>query len=286
MKLDIIDTHQHLWDLKRFGYSWCAGIPVLNRSFLPSDYATATAALPADVNIVQSVHLEADVDEPDMAGETEWILSLAETPGSRLTGVVGCCRPERAGFAAWIERFAGRKPFKGLRRVLHTQPDDLPRLPLFVENLRLLPRYNLTFDLCVQQTQLPLAAELARRCPDTQFVLDHCGNPDVKAGTLDPWRNHIRELAKLPNIAACKISGIVANADPASWTPDTLRPYIDHCLSSFGPDRVMFGSDWPVCTLAATFAQWVEAALALTSSLSPAERNKLLNANARRVYRL
>ncbi|MCX5662940.1 MAG: amidohydrolase [Planctomycetota bacterium] len=283
--MDIIDTHQHLWDPAKLSYSWCAGIPVLNRAFLPDDYQAAVSDLPDGVRIVQSVHVEADVDEPFMADETRWILSVAEDPKRLTKAVVAPCRPELDNFDAYLDAIAHPR-LKGVRRVLHTMPDDHSRGELFVRNVGSLHRRGLTFDLCVKATQLPAAIDLVRRCPDTRFILDHCGVPDVKAKALDPWRDRIREIAKLPNVVACKISGLVAYADPQHWTANDLRPFIDHAIASFGYDRVMFGSDWPVCTLSAPLRGWLAALLDLTASASPDERDRLFRRNAIKVYRL
>jgi predicted TIM-barrel fold metal-dependent hydrolase len=285
-RLEIIDTHQHLWDLDRFRYSWCASIPKLNHSFLMSDYVAAAAKLPRHVRISKTIHVEADVDDEFHRDETRWILSLADAPDNPLSGVVASCRPEREDFRDRLEPFIGQPKLKGLRRVLHTQPDDLSTSDLFSKNLQSLPALGLSFDLCILPRQLPNAINLVGRCPETSFILDHCAVPDVKNQSLDPWRERIRQLSRLPNLAACKISGLVAYADPSSWTPKDLRPFIDHAIECFGWDRVIFGSDWPVCTLSATLAQWVDAAIELTGSATNEQRDKLFRRNAERVYRL
>jgi predicted TIM-barrel fold metal-dependent hydrolase len=288
----IIDTHQHLWDLDLFSYAWLAGAeppagsvaagrPVLNRSFRMSDYLAATASL----GVEKSVHLEADVDEPFMIAETRHILALADQPDNPLDGVVACGRPEHADFRKYLEQIVGDPKLKGVRRILHTQPDALGQNLTFKDHVRSLADYGLSFDICVLARQLPIAISLVKYCPDVTFILDHCGVPQVKEKVLDPWRAHIREIAALPNVY-CKVSGIVAYADPENWTAEDLRPYVEHVIECFGWDRVMFGSDWPVCTLSATYRQWVEALLSLTASASPAERIKLFYDNARRVYRL
>jgi len=278
--MKIIDTHQHLWDLDLFSYSWCQGIPALNRSFRMPDYLAATRGVDLD----KSVHLEADVDGPDMLREMRQILSLAEQDNP-LAGVVACGRPESADFKSYLDQIAGHPKLKGVRRVLHTQPDDLSRSPLFIENVRSLEEYGLSFDICVLARQLPAAINLVRQCPGVSFVLDHCGNPRVKEKLFEPWRAQIKELAGLPN-TVCKISGIVTNADPENWTPEDLRPYVDHVIEGFGWDRVIFGSDWPVCTLAASFQQWVDALRLLTEDAGEENQRKLFRENAERVYRL
>ncbi len=277
----IVDTHLHLWDLSRFRYSWCAGIPSLNRSHLMSDYLEAGAGK----GIVQSIYVDADVDEPDMKGEVQWLLEQARDPRNPLSGLVIKALPERDDFQKTLDRYGGEPLVKGVRRVLHTQPDDLSRAEVFRNNIRSLAKRGLTFDLCVRGDQLPVGIELVAACPEVSFVLDHCGVPDIKAKSLDPWRTHIRELSDLPNVAACKVSGIVAYAAP-NWNTNDLKPYVDHVAECFGHDRLVFGSDWPVCTLGASLGRWIDTAHELTAGWAEADRTKLFSTNARRVYRL
>ena len=279
--MKIIDTHQHLWDPKRFTYGWLQPLPTLNRPFRMSDYLAATRGL----EIEKSVHVEADVDEPLMLEETRHILALADRSDNPLEGVVACARPENPSFRAYIAQIAGHPKLKGIRRILHTQPDELAQGRLFIENVHSLADEGLSFDICVLARQLPIAISLVRQCPGVNFILDHCGVPQVKEKALDPWRQHIREISQFPNVT-CKVSGLVAYADPERWTPGDLRPFIDHVLENFGWDRVMFGSDWPVCTLASTYARWVETLAALTGGAGEANQKKLFHDNAVRVYRL
>ena len=279
--MQIVDTHQHLWDTYLFRYSWLASVPSLNRSFRMPDYLAATRGL----NVAKSVHLEADVDEPYMLDETRHILALADRPDNPLEGVVACGRLESEDFRAYLDKIAGHPKLKGIRRVLHTQADDIGQRPTFIRNVAALSVYKLSFDICVQARQLPVAIQLVSKCPDVVFILDHCGVPQVKERNLDPWRAHISEIAKFPNVS-CKISGIVAYADPATWTKQDLRPFADHVIASFGWDRVLFGSDWPVCTLSASYQQWVEALQAITQGAGEANQRKLFYDNAIRVYRL
>jgi predicted TIM-barrel fold metal-dependent hydrolase len=174
---------------------------------------------------------------------------------------------------------------KGIRRILHTGPDEVGRGKVFIENVARLEEYGLSFDICVLARQLPVAINLASKCPDVAFILDHCGVPDVKGQAQLPWREHLQELSKFPNVA-CKVSGLVAYADPANWKAEDLRPFVDHVIESFGWDRVMFGSDWPVCNLTASYTKWFETLLALTDSAGEANQRKLFRENAIRIYRL
>ncbi len=279
--MQIVDTHQHLWDLDLFRYSWLSNLPQLNRSFRMADYLVATSGL----NVVKSVHLEADVDEPYMLDETRHLLALADQPDNPLEGIVACGRPENKDFRSYLDKIAGHPKLKGIRRVLHTQPDEIGQEPAFVENVAALSTYGLSFDICVLARQLPIAISLVSKCPNVAFILDHCGVPQVKEKSLDPWRAHIAEIAKFPNVS-CKISGLVAYADSKTWTAEALRPYVEHVIASFGWDRVVFGSDWPVCTLSASFRQWVEALQAITHAAGETNQRKLFRDNALQLYRL
>jgi predicted TIM-barrel fold metal-dependent hydrolase len=279
--MKIVDTHQHLWDLDLFHYTWLQQLSVLNHSFRMNDYREATSGLA----IEKTVHLEADVDEPFMLAETEHLLRIADQPDNPLEGVVACARPESKEFKTYLEKILGHPKLKGIRRVLHTQPDDLSQSELFIEHVHGLASHGLSFDICVLDRQLPLAIRLVSRCPDVTFILDHCGVPHVKEKILDPWRSNIREIAKFPNVF-CKISGLVAYADPHNWTAEDLHPYVEHTIECFGWDGVMFGSDWPVCTLSASYRQWVDVLLSLTCGAGESNQRKLFHDNAIRVYRL
>src|SRR6202011_4313671 len=183
--MQIVDTHQHLWDLDLFRYSWIDSLPQLNRSFRMTDYLAATRGL----NVVKSVHLEADVDERDMLGEPRPLLALADLPDNPLEGIVACGRPESVDFKSYLDKIAGHPKLKGIRRVLHTQPDEVGQGGTFVKNVSALSDYGLSFDICVLARQLPIAIELVSQCPKVVFILDHCGVPQVKEQNLDPWRS-------------------------------------------------------------------------------------------------
>ena len=279
--MQIVDTHQHLWDLGLFRYSWLDSLPELNRSFRMPDYLVAARGL----KVVKSVHLEADVDELYMLDETRYLLALADQSDNPLEGIVACGRPESADFKSYLDKIAGHRRLKGIRRVLHTQPDETGQGVTFINNVAALSSYGLSFDICVLARQLPIAIKLISKCPDVVFVLDHCGVPQVKEKNLDPWRAHITEIARFPNVS-CKISGLVAYADPKQWTNEDLRPFVDHVIASFGWDRVLFGSDWPVCTLSASYQQWVKSLQGITQGAGKVNQRKLFHDNAIRVYRL
>lgn len=279
--MQIVDTHQHLWDLDQLPYSWTVNQPKLSRSFRMSDYLEATAG----IEIVKSVHVEADVDEAFIPDETRYILKLSERDDNPLSGVVAAARPEYDNFREYIQTFAKHPTLKGIRRLLQSVPDELSTTTTFSENIRSLEEFGLSFDICIRDHQLPLAIRLVKECPNVSFILDHCGNPDIKNRNYDLWRERILELADLPNVVS-KVSGIIVNTDLENWSVEDLRPAVEHIIVSFGWDRVMFGSDWPVCTLAASYRQWFDALNFLVKDASEEHRRKLFKENAERVYRL
>ena len=196
--MQIVDTHQHLWDLDLFRYAWLDSLPQLNRSFRMADYLVAAKGL----NVAKSVHLEADVDEPYMLDETRHLLALSDQPDNPLEGVVACGRPEKEDFISYLDKIAGHAKLKGIRRVLHTQPDDVGQGATFIKNVGALSSYGLSFDICVLARQLPIAIKLVSKCPDVVFILDHCGVPQVKEKNVDPWRSYITEIAGFPTYLA------------------------------------------------------------------------------------
>jgi predicted TIM-barrel fold metal-dependent hydrolase len=272
----IVDTHLHLVYKDRFSYPWLAGAEALNRQWTAEAYFAEAGAL----GIETALHMEVDVAEADMEAETRFMVGVHP----RIGGAIAAARPESIDFPAFLERVLAIDGVKGVRRILHTSPDELSSSDTFADNLRRLGAAGLPFDLCVLARQLPVGKALAARCPDTQFVLDHCGVPDVAGQALDPWRADIKALAELPNVSA-KISGIVAYAKP-DWAVEDLRPFVEHVIESFGWDRVVWGSDHPVCTLTADLSRWVAATREIISGASTDEQANLLHRNAERIYHL
>ncbi len=278
--MKIVDTHQHLWDLDKFTYSWIKGNATLNRSFRLTDYQAATKGL----DIHKTVFLECDVDEQFQADEAKYLCSLADQKDSKLAGVVASARPEKPGFEAYLDKIAHPK-LKGIRRLLQVVPDDMIDKPGFIDNVNTLAKYHLSFDICVHARQLPIAIRLIKECPGVQFILDHCGNPRIAEKEFSPWQDRIAEVASYPNVVG-KISGIINKATRQKWTPAELKPYVDHMLKSFGWERVMFGSDWPVCLLNGTYKKWADALRVITKEYGAEKQRKLFQENAERVYRL
>jgi predicted TIM-barrel fold metal-dependent hydrolase len=282
--LNIVDSHLHVWDISRFRYPLCDSNPRLNRTFGCDDYRAAAAELPADVKIEAAVLVEATVDSPAMRRQTQWSLAQAADPDCMIAAVVAACALEQTDFPAWLEEFGGQPHLCGVRRALHNQNDELSRSPTFVRNMRSLASTRLTFDLCITQRQIPIAAELVGRCPDVPFVLDHCASPEIDGHSLRPWRDQLKDLAAFANVVGCKLSGLMTCAIRDGWTYDDLRPVVEHVLECFGAERVMFGSDWPVCTQVGSLRAWVKTVRELTCGLSELQRAQLFRDNAIRIY--
>lgn len=271
----ILDTHLHLIYPDRFSYPWLVNATSINKPWTAADYFAEALAL----GIESAIHMEVDVSGADQTAESEFVLTLP-----RIAGAIAGCRPEHMNFVDKIEQLSEHAHIKGVRRILHEAPDDLSQSDLFVENIRHLPDYDLSFDLCVRADQLPIAQMLAERAPDVTFILDHCGNPDIKGQGLDPWRSAIAEIARVPNVTG-KISGLVNHCNPG-WTADTLRPYVEHMIECFGWDRLVWGSDHPVATTTGgTLSDWVAATRTIIQSASADEQAKLLHRNAERIYK-
>lgn len=277
--MHIIDTHQHLIDPVISRYSWAEGLPPLaGRSFTYEDYLREIEG----TGITGTVFMETAPD--DWMLEHARASDLASRPGSLIRGIVAGARPEEEGFDRWIDTIKGGK-LSGIRRICHVEPDDFSSRPVFVENVRKLGPLGLTFDLCFQARQLPHALALVRACPEVQFILDHCGVPDIQGEGLDPWRARIRELAAEPNVV-CKISGVVAYCAPGTDLAATVRPYVLHAIETFGWDRVVWGGDWPVCILGSSLSEWVAISRDLVADCTPDQQARLFHANAERIYKL
>lgn len=225
----LIDTHLHLIDKNALSYPWLESAPALNRDFLFDSYRLQAER----AGIGGALHIEVDVAPHAMQAETDHIRQIARRSGGFIKGAIASCRPEEPGFAAYLERQLSDPFVKGLRRVLHVVPDEVSEGALFRENIKRLEGTGLTFDLCVQPHQIGKAIALADLAPDLCFIVDHCGAPDIKAGALDGWREGMAEISRRPNVIA-KISGLVVYCDAESWTVETLRPYAEQVIQSFG----------------------------------------------------
>lgn len=274
-----VDAHHHLWDLTVRDQDWIdpVSMSVIRRNFGETDLATAAADMDRTV-LVQTV---------TVAEETPEFLAIAEQSSliGAVTGWVDLTRPT-ADALAKLAAGVGGKWLRGIRHQVQGEPDprwlcrdDVRR------GLREVFDAGLLYELLVRPHQLPAAVETVAAFPDGQFVLDHCAKPPIASGDLEPWASDIRALAAFENVT-CKLSGLVTEADWAKWTVQDLRPYVDVVLEAFGPARLMFGSDWPVCLLAGEYQDVLTAAEELTASLSVAEQARIFGDTAAEVYRL
>lgn len=277
----LFDTHLHLIYKDRLSYPWLNDFSALDRDNSFQDYALAAARL----GIEGCFHMEVDVAEHLIEEEIRVISGAPTEESSLLQGIIASCRPEYSDFPDFLARCGENPNIRGFRRVLHVVPDNVSASTVFRDNVRRLSGTGLTFDLCVLPRQLHLARDLVDHCPGVSFVLGHCGVPDIAKGALEPWRSDIRALAQRPNVHA-KISGIIAYGDPHAWTLADLRPFVDEVVDAFGPDRLLWGSDSPVCNLGGGLAQWVAATHALTADWSAEDRADLYRENAFRLWSL
>jgi L-fuconolactonase len=278
----IVDAHVHLYDPSWLRYSWLQRVPKINRRYDLSDFDRCRGP----VQVERIVFAEVWVDQGLHLAEAAWVQELADQD-PRLAGIIAHAPLEKgAAVEADLERLAGCRNLRGIRRLMEIETDQSFCLePAFLEGLRLLPKLGLTFDLCVKHWGLVFAIELARRCPDVQFVLDHIGKPAIRHGMVEPWKSQIRELARLPNVV-CKLSGVITEADHQHWTRDQIRPYLDHVLECFGFQRVMYGSDWTVSELTHPYPEWVAFLDEVTAGSSEAELRAVYRDTATRIYRL
>jgi L-fuconolactonase len=283
----IVDTHQHLWDLRRLTLPWhdVEDVPTLRRTFLMEDYLRAVEGL----NVVKTVYMEVDVAPEQRAAEADYVLDLCTRPDNPMCGAVISARPGTSEFEPYIRRYAANSFVKGVRQVLHvpSTPPGFCLNPAFVDSIRLLGHLGLSFDLCMRPGELHDAVRLVDGCPETRFIVDHCGNMSVTCGDADlraRWQSGLQELAARPNVV-CKISGIVVTAR-LDWTPADLAPNMNFTIDAFGEDRILFAGDWPVCTLRTTLARWISALNAITADRSITFRRKLFHDNAVKFYKL
>jgi L-fuconolactonase len=254
----------------------------LNRDWTADDLASYAKPY----QIEGFVFVEADVDMPHHIAEAEWVDSAAVHDNRIMASVV--CVPLEKGrsIEPEIARISSLQSVRGVRRLVQNLPHpSIATQPDFLDALNLLPRYGLSFDVCVGQDHLPVAIEMMQRSPRVAFVLDHIGMPDIKSNRFAPWQAQIREIARFENVV-CKLSGVLTQADHATWTYDQVRPYIELAIESFGTDRVLFGGDWPVLELAASYREWVDTVDKVTEGLGQADRRKIFRENAIRTYRL
>jgi predicted TIM-barrel fold metal-dependent hydrolase len=277
----LVDTHQHLIYPDRQRYAWTRRASALaGRAFSLDDYRGLTAG----AGIGGSIFME--VDAEDWRSEARMVAELARAPGSRILGLIAGCRPEEEeGFEAWLDEGPGLGVV-GYRRILHETTDEVSRSETFRANLRRIGARGLPFDMCFLARQLGVALELARACPDTALVLDHCGVPDIAGGAFAAWHEGVTALAAMPNVVA-KLSGVFAYCAPGTASLATVRPWVEAVIAAFGPGRCLWGSDWPVVNVrGGDLPSWIEAFRAILAGYSEDEQAAMAHGTAERVYRV
>lgn len=264
-----IDAHRHFWLYRPQEYGWIdETMRVLRRDFMPTDMR--------DDRQVIAVQARQDLRENAL------LLSLAEMD-SRLVGVVGWVDLQAKDVSEQLAKFSS---LCGIRHILQSeQRDDFMLRPAFQRGLRAVTKADMAYDLLIHPRHLPIACQLVAAHPNQRFILDHLAKPFIASGDIEPWRTDLTALSRFPNVW-CKLSGLVTEADWKTWTPADLKPYLDAALEAFGPHRLMFGSDWPVCLVAATYERVVETIETWASPLSASERDMIFGGSARAAYAL
>jgi len=274
----IIDSHHHYWQYNPVEYNWIDdSMKVIRSDFLPEKLGKTIRE--AGIDGVISVHARQSVQE------TDWLLDLAYE-NLFIKGVVGWLPLSQDDIEVFLIKYSGEKLLKGVRHVVQGEPD--PEFLLrsdFNRGISLLKKYSLVYDILVVERQLPSTIRFVDLHPDQPFVLDHIAKPLIRSNELSPWKQNIRELAQRENVS-CKLSGMVTEADFNHWTPAQLLPYFDVIVEAFGPDRLMFGSDWPVCLVGTSYKGWADLVRQNISSFSLSEQANIMGGNAVRIYNL
>jgi L-fuconolactonase len=274
----IVDSHQHFWQGGRFDYPWMSPeLGKLYRDFLPSQLEPILQ----QCGVAKTVLVQAS----NSLAETHWLLSLADSYPF-IAGVVGWVDLTDAGIERELEVLTANPKFKGVRHLVESEPaEDWLVQPSVLRGLRALASYGVSYDLLVHTRHLKHARTIAESCPELHLVIDHIAKPPIKSGEIKEWEQEIKAVAVYTNVY-CKLSGLVTEANLTAWRPEDLRPFVERALEYFSPSRMMFGSDWPVCLLAASYDQVLDSFHLLLAGLSKTERNAVFGENATEFYRL
>ena len=297
--IKIIDTHQHIWDLERLNLPWLNNVPALKKGYLLADYLKASEG----TGIKHTIYMEVDTHVDQKQKEIQDMTILCKSEEQIMQGMIISGNPGDSRFSDFLEINSDNRYIKGVRQVLHTpqQPKQYCLTSDFMQGIRELGKRRLIFDICIRPSEIQDAVELCSKNQGTIFILDHCGNADPyivngqRIGntshmnstffhTSEYWLEGIQQLGRLENVY-CKISGIISRAEKG-WNAETLSPTLNACLDAFGEDRVVFGSDWPVCTLGASLSEWVAALRQIVNNRTEIQQKKLFHTNAERLYNL
>ena len=277
--IKLLDTHQHLVYRDVANYSWAKDIPPLaTDNFTVENYLKLTEGL----GIGGTLFMETGVDDPDYQNEAKYVQKLSDNPNNGIKGLIVSIRPEDDSFDAWFNETL-QMNVSGYRRILHVMPDETSQTQTFRDNVKKIGKAGKPFDICYLPTQLSIAYDFAKDCQEVNLVLNHCGVPSIAAGDIDQWGKDIKKLAELPNVY-CKLSGLMAYCAPGTSSQETIQPYVDHVLETFGPNRMVWGSDWPVVNLGKGIQEWISVTRNILSKLSDSEAEAIANANAQKIY--
>jgi len=274
----MIDSHHHFWHYDPVEYNWITDdMAAIRRDFVPETLKETLAG--TGVEGVVSIHARQSLEE------TGWLMELA-SENEFIKGIVGWLHLTSENISDLLDQYASNQWLKGVRHVVQGEPD--PEFILgkaFNHGVSLLKSHNLVYDILIFDHQLPNAIRFVDLHPDQSFVIDHIAKPKIKINEISDWRKNIKEIARRPNVF-CKISGMVTEADFRLWTPAQLQPYIDGVLEAFGPGRLLFGSDWPVCLVATSYRTWLETVKNALPGLSASEKSGIFGLNAKEIYNL
>jgi L-fuconolactonase len=273
-----IDAHQHFWKYSRGEYEWIDdSMSQLRRDFLPDQLKTELASAGFDGSVA--------VQARQTPEETRWLLDLADR-SPWILGVIGWADLRSPDIRSQLHVMARNPKLVGIRHIVQSEPDDRFLLqPDFLRGISVLEDFDLAYDILIYSKHLPVAAEFVERFPRQRFVLDHLAKPPIKSGHIDPWAQGIARLAVFPNVF-CKLSGLVTEADWQHWKPEQIIPFLDVAFEAFGPDRLMIGSDWPVCLVAASYASALDVVKNYLLQKSPKYKDRILGGNAQQFWRL
>ena len=275
--MKIIDTHQHFWKYDPVNYSWINDeMQVIRKDFLPGDLAVVVN----EHTLQGTVAVQADQTE----AETDWLLQLA-AKNDFIKGVVGWVDLRRSNIEERLQYYQQFSKLKGFRHVLQGEEPSFMLQKDFLNGISKLQQYNFTYDVLIFPQHLAAALELVQQFPEQKFVIDHVAKPYIKDGKIDEWKTGMEKIAQHQNVY-CKISGMVTEADWKNWTADQLKPYMDVVVNSFGIDRIMYGSDWPVCLVASSYKRWLQTVKNYFASYSEEEQEKVFSSNAIKFYNL
>jgi L-fuconolactonase len=272
-----IDAHQHFWHYNAAEYGWIDdSMAALRRDFLPPDAAREMAAIAVNACVA--------VQARQTLAETAWLLDLA-TRHPFIAGVVGWVDLQADDARAQLQRFAANPQLVGIRHIAQSEPDDFLLRPAFCRGIARLEEFALVYDILVYERQLPVVSEFVARFERQPFVLDHLGKPDIRRGRIAAWEREFRRVAAFPHVV-CKLSGLVTEADWAAWTPAQLRPYLEVAFDCFGANRLLIGSDWPVCTVAADYRRTMSVVTEFLAERPRDEWEAVLGGTAQRIWKL